>query len=529
MIVNLTDSSNSTPNPPREVPQDLTHAALIEIALDYSASATLVLRAVNDSTGRLTTFATELVNRRAETVLGLSRANALNHSIAEWLPNEPGPALLQAATQAIQTGQPSSFESAYVYPPTNQRIWFEISVQPVGDGQRVVVSLTNITPPKPAELAEQSDLLLFETLASKVPQMGVLVVDRAGIINLATGLIPGLLSERRPKALTGQSLVEQIMPDYRPDWERYLATVLEGESHFFSDHWNAWRCECYVGPVSNPAGAVVGGLIVFRNVTEEYHQQQALQSLNQALQQSNEQLEQFAYVASHDLREPLRKIQLFSSLIGERAADRLESTDQDLLNRMQSAAHRLDEMIDALLLQAQFDGPSPARTLINLTDLLSTVVGDLTVSIQEQAAIIELVPPMPSVSGDVPQLRQLFLNLLTNALKFVEPGVAPRIHIRARLVEGEGLPDLSLRTDTQYAEISVVDNGIGIPAQHIERIFGLFNRLHGRHQYAGTGIGLATVKKIVDNHQGRIAVSSQEGVGTIFRVYLPVAPAVAPT
>lgn len=524
--MNFTNDHPFVPDASNGAPKDVSHATLLEIAFDQSASATVVLKAVQEAIGRLTTLTIELVNRRAEAMLGISRSGLLNQPFPDLFTHESSLALLGAAAQVLQTGRGSQLELTYASPPTGQPTELAISLQPVGDGQRIVVGLTDVIRRRPAGSVWPNESILFETLASKVPQVGVLVVDPSGIINLATGLMPGLLNERISEELVGQVLIEQILPQYQPDWERYLSTAFEGESHFFSDHWNAWRCECYIGPVPDPAGAVAGALIVFRNVTEEYRQQQALQRMNQALQQSNEQLDQFAYAASHDLREPLRKIQLFSSLIGERATDRLEPADQDLLGRMQSAAHRLDEMIDGLLEQAQLDGPVPARTLINLTDLLPTLVSDLAVPIQERAAVVELVPPLPIVPGDEPQLRRLFQNLLTNALKFVEPGVAPRIRIQARLVDGKALPKLSLRADSQYAEISVSDNGIGIAQQDIELIFGLFNRLHGRHQYAGTGIGLATVKKIVDKHQGSISVDSQEGVGTVFRVYLPVAPAV---
>lgn len=513
-----------SPDTSRENPGPLTHTDLLEIILDQSVNATLVFNTFEDSTGPFTTFIPELANRQAKLLFGLSDAFGLNQFAPETLPDWLTTYLNQHAAQVIRTGQPHQSEQVYTDTKTSASIWLDVNLRPVGDGQRIVVYLTDVTSFKQDALSWQKDATLFRTLASNIPQMSVLVIDKSDTVTLAMGVMPGLLDQQQPEALIGRSLLESVMADYQPDWERYLHTALAGETHFFSDHWNAWRCECYVGPVPGPAHEVTGALVVFRNVTEEYHQQQALQALNQALQQSNEQLERFAFVASHDLQEPLRKIQLFSNLIRERASDRISAGEQDMLSRMQSAAYRMGELIQSLLSLARLNGKPPVQALVNLTDLFSTLVSDLAVRIQEREAIVEVVPPLPLVPGDAPQLRQLFQNLLTNALKFTAPDVAPRIKIQTRLMGGQDLAGLRLDTRSQYVEISVIDNGIGIADQHLEHIFGVFNRLHGWHQYAGTGIGLATVRKVVDNHQGIIQVESQEGVGTTMRVYLPVAP-----
>jgi signal transduction histidine kinase len=373
-------------------------------------------------------------------------------------------------------------------------------------------------------LASQQESRLFQTLITTLPHLGVLVVGSASTIIQAAGVLPGLLLHRQAPELVGQALLDQVLEDYRPDWQRYLDTAWAGESHFFSDHWNAWRCECFVGPVTQPNGQVEAVLVVFRNVTEAYRQQQALLSLNQALLVSNQQLEQLAYVASHDLQEPLRKILFYSDRISVEATHRLTALEQDMLNRMQAAAQRMSELIDSLLEQAQLQGPAPTRTLVSLADLLSTLVSDLSVIIQERAALVELEPPLPTLIGDAAQLRQLFQNLLSNALKFTPPGVAPRIRIQARLVEPEQRAALALPLSGTYAQVSVADQGIGMASEDLAGIFGLFTRLHGRHPYAGSGLGLATVKQVVDNHQGSIWVESQEGIGTTIHVYLPIAP-----
>ena len=492
------------------------------MALNYSDTATLVLRTIPDPVGSEITLRTELANRQAGRLLALPFISGFAQPIDTALPGWLSAALQAPSIQAIGTNQPIAFELAHPNTATGDAGGLAVCIQPVGDGQRLVVSLTDRTALRQPILADQPDARFFQTLAAALPNLGVVVMDPVGTIRRVAGLMPGLLTHRQPQDLLGQQLREEIMADYRPDWERYLTAALAGESYYFSDHWNAWRCECYVGPLLDPVGGVGSVLIVFRNVTEAYRQQQALLTLNQALTESNERLERLAYVASHDLQEPLRKIQLLSDLIRKGADERLNAQEQDRLNRMHEAAQRLSELVESLLSLAQLGGPALPRTLVNLGDLLSTLVSDLAVSIQERGAIIELIPPLPTIVGDEAQLRQLFQNLLSNALKFTAPGVPPRIGLQARLIEPSAVAEMGLLGGGPYVEVSVTDNGIGMAAQHLEDIFGLFTRLHGRHQYAGAGLGLASVKQVVDNHQGSIRVESQEGTGTVVRVYLPV-------
>ncbi|WP_254448898.1 PAS domain-containing sensor histidine kinase [Spirosoma rhododendri] len=479
-----------------------------------------------DAQGQLATLVPVVANRAAEALLNQSRVAWLSQPLEQaglsWL----SPLLYQQARRLLTTGPSSPVQPSAIESPAAPAGWIEVVSQPLGDGQHLLVSLTALTADPPSALAQPQGTRYFEALAANMPHMGVLVVNPRGTIEQAFGLLPGLLSQRQPEALPGQTLLELVLPDYRSDWERYLTTTLRGESHFFSDHWNAWRCECYVGPVPGVDGEVDGALVVFRNVTEQYRQQQALQALNQALVESNQRLERFAAVASHDLQEPLRKIQLFSQLLQQRAAGRLEAADLDRLNRMHAAARRLRELIESLLVLTQVSGPAPVKTLVDLAELTLTVISDLSVRIEEQSALVEVVPPLPPVLGDAPQLRQLFQNLLSNALKFTAPEVAPRVVIQARLVAASTVLDLGLSSQFTYVEVSVSDNGIGIGAADVTSIFGWFSRLHGRQRYEGSGLGLATVKQVLDNHGGSVRVESQLGVGTTMRVYLPVAPVV---
>lgn len=246
-----------------------------------------------------------------------------------------------------------------------------------------------------------------------------------------------------------------------------------------------------------------------------------LEEANGLLIRSNENLQTFAYVASHDLQEPLRKIQQFGDLLraqyGSQMGDGL-----DYLERMQSAASRMSTLIKDLLTFSRISTRRDTNIPIALNEVVTKVLADLELPIQESGAQIR-VANLPTVSGDASQLGQLFQNLLSNALKFRREGVVPRITIDSSTVGVSSLPPLvkPTRQARQYYRIEVTDNGIGFDEKYLDRIFQVFQRLHGRNQFPGTGIGLSICEKVVTNHGGAITATSQEGQGSTFSVYLP--------
>lgn len=239
------------------------------------------------------------------------------------------------------------------------------------------------------------------------------------------------------------------------------------------------------------------------------------------LSRSNENLQQFAYVASHDLQEPLRKIQQFGDLLKEQYGDQL-GTGTDYLNRMQSAASRMSTLIRDLLTYSRIASQQETGELVALNEVVQAVLSDLEVMIEETGAHVQ-VKNLPTVRGDKLQLGQLFQNLLTNALKFRQPGVAPVVQIESHEVGLEELPATAkpLRGVQAYHRIEIADNGIGFDEKYLDRMFQVFQRLHGGRTYAGTGIGLAICEKVVTNHGGFITAHSQLGKGATFIVYLP--------
>ena len=248
----------------------------------------------------------------------------------------------------------------------------------------------------------------------------------------------------------------------------------------------------------------------------------ALLESNALLMRSNENLQKFAYVASHDLQEPLRKIQQFGDLLKTHHRAGL-GDGVTYLERMQLAASRMSGLIRDLLNYARISTHQDTNIPLSLHTVIRKVLIDLELVIAETQAQIK-VELLPEVAGDASQLGQLFQNLVSNALKFRQPGIAPQINIRSELVAASDLPASvkPIRLVTAYYRIEVADNGIGFDEHHLDRIFEVFQRLHGKSAFAGTGIGLAICEKVVANHGGTITASSKPGQGATFKVYLPV-------
>jgi len=248
-----------------------------------------------------------------------------------------------------------------------------------------------------------------------------------------------------------------------------------------------------------------------------------LSQANERLVRSNTNLQQFAYIASHDLQEPLRKIQSFGSLLSEQYADVLDGHGLDMLKRMTSAGKRMSTLIRDLLSYSRISTQREANVSVSLTTVIDDVLTNLELSVIEEGAQV-IVEPMPIVLGDALQLNQLFQNLISNALKFHKLGVPPVIQIKAAWVAAEHLPPGTQPPGKAiaYHRIDVIDNGIGFEEKYVDRIFQVFQRLHGNSQYVGTGVGLAICEKVAINHGGAIVASSQPGNGATFSVYLPV-------
>lgn len=246
-----------------------------------------------------------------------------------------------------------------------------------------------------------------------------------------------------------------------------------------------------------------------------------LESTVADLQRSNANLQQFAYVASHDLQEPLRKIHQFGDLLLEAYANP-EKNGKLYLDRMLSATRRMSILINDLLDFSRLGSVTGPIQTIDLNSLMREVLSNLEVAITEKQAQIQL-DDLPAVTGNASQLTQLFQNIISNALKFSHADQTPLIKISAKTITSEKLPERvnpAVRAQT-YFQIDVSDNGIGFDEKYLERIFQMFQRLHGKSEYQGTGIGLAICDKVASNHHGGISATSQPDAGSVFSIFLP--------
>lgn len=245
-----------------------------------------------------------------------------------------------------------------------------------------------------------------------------------------------------------------------------------------------------------------------------------LRQLNTELQRSNQELQEFAYVASHDLQEPLRKIQAFGNLLIEEYGDQL-SDGKEYLERMRNAASRMRVLIDDLLTFSRVTTKAMPFTPVDLNTVIRQVLDDLEPRLQATQGKVE-VGPLPIIDADAGQMHQLFQNLLTNAVKFHKPDVHPYVKVSAEFPEQTTDSETGTETSNKQCVIYVQDNGIGFDEKYLDRIFTVFQRLHGRGQFEGTGIGLAVVRKIVERHYGAVTATSSVGNGATFIVTLPM-------
>jgi len=246
-----------------------------------------------------------------------------------------------------------------------------------------------------------------------------------------------------------------------------------------------------------------------------------LRDINQELVSMNKELESFTYISSHDLQEPLRKIQTFAGRILEKEDQNLTEKGKTYFNLMQNAAQRMQQLIDDLLDFSRLNTTERVFERVNLGTIVEKVIASFNESIEEKQATVEM-ETMCEADVIVFQFRQLMHNLISNALKFSKPGVKPKIKIKSRIEKGSTFKVKNLVQDKNYCHISVSDNGIGFEEKFNEKIFEVFQRLHSKDKYPGTGIGLATVKKIIVLHNGVIEVKSALKKGTTFDIYIPL-------
>lgn len=519
----------------------LNHATFLSHILNTTQTGVAVLRPVVDQ-HQVVDFTFTYVNPEAEKIYGRSRVKQLdrNTSYLRLFPTVKDIGLFDALVAVLQTGQPyHNPELAYAWDGVNG--WFDMQVNRF-EGS-LVVMIVDVTVLKQTQLEQQrqadflqgllqtspSGIIVYEAVRSPAedfPESDRLqrpIVDfRAIFCNVAYEQIVGESVERILNVSLRQRFDEQT---YQALFNFYVQLMDSGRPFRYESY------DTHVGKWLTVSGTPWrdGFLAIVDDVSEQKeadavqrHQAQQLQLLNQELLRSNENLLEFSYVASHDLQEPLRKIQQFGDILGEQYAPQLGDQGLHLLSRMQSASVRMSALIRDLLDYSRLTQQPETFREQNLNQIVEGVLTALELVVAEKKAVVE-VGHLGMLIGNDTQLAQLFQNLITNALKFAKSDLPSHIQISSEPVDVAHLPQRFQPPGGQksFCAIRVVDNGIGFDPAQAERIFGTFQRLHGKNQYPGTGIGLAIAKKVVLNHGGYIMAESQIGQGATFIVYLP--------
>lgn len=391
-----------------------------------------------------------------------------------------------------------------------------------------------------------SDAAIDETLFEFAPD-AILIIDRSGRIQKANPQAEAIFGYDKQELLGFE--IERLVPQrfrgaHVAKRDGYLGSPHARRMGAQLDLWalrkdgSEFAVEVALGPQRIGAESFV--MCIVRDITDRRNAQAALQRANDELEhrvesrtrelseantklrlyagqleRSNRELQDFAYVASHDLQEPLRKIQAFGDRLRLRLGSALDTDSTDYLQRMVGAAVRMQTLINDLLEFSRITTRAKPFESVPLSHIVREVLDDLEVRIEETGAKIEVMP-LPAIDADPTQMRQLLQNLIGNALKFGSKERRLDIRIASRSFEAEG---------AGWIELSVSDNGIGFDPKYAERIFGLFQRLHARTDYAGSGVGLAICRKIVDRHNGRIVAVGKPGEGATFVVSLPITAA----
>jgi PAS domain S-box-containing protein len=342
----------------------------------------------------------------------------------------------------------------------------------------------------------------------------MVVVNQAGVIVLLNLRAETQFGYRRDELLgqkvsniIPQGFAERLVSDELRSAEEALAqqigTGIELQGR--RKDGSGFPLELMLSPLRSADGILITAAI--RDITARKQADAYLLQKIEELNSSNEELAQFAYIASHDLQEPLRMVAGYTTLLARRYKGRLDSDADEFIAFAVDGANRMQRLIQDLLAYSRVGSGAGARSQTSSEQALSQALANLGGAIDDSGAVVTH-DPLPSVLAEPTQLIQLFQNLVGNAIKYRRPGT-PQVHIHAAHDQG-----------SQWL-FSVRDNGLGIEPQYFERIFGMFQRLHGREEFAGTGIGLAICKKIVERHGGSISVASQPGQGSTFSFLLP--------
>ncbi|KAB7731413.1 PAS domain-containing protein [Rudanella paleaurantiibacter] len=522
VLINYYPLARDQPDQTQPQPDHLS--ALVQNAL----TGLTCLEPVHDASGVIIDFRYLLVNQHAIQLARKSAEQLLGHRMLELYPTIQGSLLFRKWLEAYQTGQPTQFLNSFTL-PNGQTRWYESRTVRYSDV--LIESFNDVTEQKQRELQQHDQAALLERVLNTT-QSAILVLrpelsETGDLLDLQV-----TLANQTARHWFNLSALDRMTQTFMP-----IGMAVSGNAFFdvcqrvlqsgmpertiFS--FGNRQYDMAIAPLNYSL------TISAFDVTDLQTQREQLEISNFDLRRSGENLRQFAQVASGDLITPLRKILSFTELMQQQYSDKLPPDGIDVLRRVQTAARRMDMFLHDLLAYSRLSAQTQHMESFELSALINELATEDLWPLIHQSGARLTIGQLPVLTANRAQIRQLLLNLLTNALTFRRAGITPEIEIRARLIPYTELPNVAIQTTGQaeptgtalYHEISVSDNGTGFEGTSDEQVFQAFLRLKSRSRHDGSGIGLAICRRIVENHRGYISAVGEPGVGATFRIFLP--------
>lgn len=486
---------------------------------------------IYDHAGKIQDFTIYFTNENLDPVLQMGHKKTREHTISELFPNCFDNGIFGELALVMTEGNSRKFEKKMKY--KGKKSWFSATATPLDNG--VLTTFMDITVEKEAS----KNMEIF----NEQLQIQNSILNDAEVIAKIGSYRWDLHSGKIAMSDNFYQLLDCQIGEFEANAQNYRNFIHPNDLKFYEDNiklvFKQKRINKFTYRIISNKGRIKhfqhsGHFIqdefigVIKDITKELRDDERLKNKNLELKQSNSELESFNQVASHDLQEPLRKIQMFISMIMESKLENISGKNIDYLNKINSSANRMQELIKNLLSYSRFNKEKSEFQSVDLNEILKKVQEDLEAPIQEKRVRIT-IKDLPHIKAVPFQMEQLFNNLISNSIKYVDIHVRPRILIDYQKISTKDITDPFLRKAQYYHCISIMDNGIGFEQANSKKIFGLFQRLHQKDEYSGTGIGLAICKKIVENHNGYIVADSTAGQGATFRIYFPIQKPIVPS
>ncbi|MCM4173395.1 PAS domain-containing protein [Arenibacter sp. TNZ] len=497
--------------------------AFLNNVLESTSNTVSHLNTERDAEGNVIDFKYLFTNKESENLTGKLTSEVIGNSISKIYPFVHSSGLYDLMVKCADTGIIETHETQYVL--KGKPVWIHTTLNKLHNGITLTsYDITQIVTTKQRLLELNEQLMVQNSILNDAEAEAKIGSYRLNIKNMESHMSDNfyrlLECELNEFKLTPENYRPYIHPKDLKIYDEKVKLALEDNviSNF------VYRIITKTGKVKylqNTGHFLQSEFIgVVKDITKELKNEQKLKDKNLELKHSNKELESFNRVASHDLQEPLRKIQLFISRISDSSSNNFSKQEEEYLDKIRSSANRMQTLIKYLLSYSRLNITKKDYLLVDLNLVLEKVLEDLEAPIKETGMEI-IIGDLPEISGVPFQLEQLFNNLISNSVKYHSLQQRPQIKIDCVKLERNQITDDFHKKAKQYYCISIEDNGIGFDQKNADKIFELFLRLHYKNEYSGSGIGLAICKKIVNKHKGHIVAKGEPNKGAIFYIYLP--------